>query len=303
MGTANNPVVPEKRVGADDIAPLRRTASRGNSNPYQPPIGHRGHSAHDFLDDRPAEQEEKSGASAEDAIAPPLPPESRAAHRPSDGTSQRGLPAEGEPSRTGWRRKLNPPPGGTMDGTAVRDLDPYEELALRRRLQSWSRAQRGVSPQDFDDLYQEAWCKLLEGERRGRRIRNREGALRWALHNSWMMENRGRRRRPTADALDSVSQDALGATNAPDPPERVEMLETAYRVCEALVPLTARQRRIVLLEIGALRPAEIQQQLGISKRTFYRDRASAVQTIGTRVGSILDTAHRKSHHSEAAVAA
>ncbi|MCP9491897.1 MAG: sigma-70 family RNA polymerase sigma factor [Solirubrobacteraceae bacterium MAG38_C4-C5] len=196
-----------------------------------------------------------------------------------------------------------PSSGEVADGIEVRALDPHQELALRRRLQRWSLAQRGVSPQDFDDLYQEAWCKLLEGERRGRRIRHREGALRWALHNSWMMENRRRRRRPTADALDSVSPDALAATNAADPPERVETLDTARRVCEALVPLTARQRRIVLLEIGALRPTEIQQQLGISKRTFYRDRANALRTIGARVGSILDAAHEGSDRSEAPAAA
>lgn len=214
----------------------------------------------------------------------------------SDVRADPALRLGGQPRRSEWRLAFSESSGAVEHGVQI-GLDAHQELALRRRLGTWTRAQRGVSPQDFDDLYQEAWCTLLEGERRGRRVRNREGALRWALHNSWLMENRRRRRRPAPDALDGVSLDSLVAGETADPAERVDSLETARRVCEMLVPLTARQRQILLLEVGALRPAEIQQQLGISKRTYYRDRKSALQAIAARVGSLLDAKRLESHLS------
>jgi Sigma-70 region 2 len=114
-------------------------------------------------------------------------------------------------------------------------LDPGEEQALRRRLGSWSHFHGGVSAQDFDDVYQDAWCKLLEGERKGRPTRNREGALRWAVRNSWLEELRRRRRRPAVD-LDSAPEAALVANRAADPAERAELLEAARCLFEAGAP-------------------------------------------------------------------
>ena len=170
---------------------------------------------------------------------------------------------------------------------ALPELDPSEEQALRRRLGSWSHFHGGVSPQDFDDVYQDAWCKLLERERKGRPTRNREGALRWAVRNSWLEERRGRGRRPAVD-LDSAPEAALVADGAADPAERAELLEAARCLFEAVGAVTDRQWQIFLLaDVFGLRPREIHQRLGISERLYQLDHARALQAIGGRLGELL----------------
>jgi RNA polymerase sigma factor (sigma-70 family) len=172
-------------------------------------------------------------------------------------------------------------------GRPAHELDPSEERALRQRLGRWSRFHRGVSSQDFDDVYQDAWCKLLEGERKGRPTRSREGALRWAVRNSWLEELRRRRRRPAVD-LDSAPEAALVANGGADPAERAELLEAARYLFEAVGAVTDRQWQIFLLaDVFGLRPREIQQRLGISERLYQLDHARALQAIGGRLGELL----------------
>jgi RNA polymerase sigma factor (sigma-70 family) len=162
-------------------------------------------------------------------------------------------------------------------------LDPGEEQALRRRLGSWSHFHGGVSAQDFDDVYQDAWCKL----RKGRPTRNREGALRWAVQNSWLEGRRRRRRRPAVD-LDSAPEAALVANRAADPAERAELLEAARCLFEAVGAVTDRQWQIFLLaDVFGLRPREIHQRLGISERLYQLDHARALHAIGGRLGELL----------------
>jgi RNA polymerase sigma factor (sigma-70 family) len=178
-------------------------------------------------------------------------------------------------------------PTGRSPGRAGAQLDPGAERALRRRLGSWSRFHRGISPQEFDDVYQDAWCKLLEAERRGRPTRNREGALRWALRNSWLDELRRRRRRPAVD-LDSAPEAALVADGAADPAERVELREAARYLFEAVEAVTERQWRIFLLaDVFGLRPREIQQRLRIGERVYQVDHARALQAIAGRLGELV----------------
>ena len=172
-------------------------------------------------------------------------------------------------------------------GRPAAELDASEERALRRRLGSWSRFHRGVSPQDFDDVYQDAWCKMLEGERKGRPTRNREGALRWAVRNSWLEELRRRRRRPALD-LDAAPEAALVATGAADPAERAELLQAARYLFEAVAAVTDRQWQIFLLaDVFGFRPREIQQRLRIGERLYQLDHARALQAIGGRLGELL----------------
>jgi RNA polymerase sigma factor (sigma-70 family) len=172
--------------------------------------------------------------------------------------------------------------------TPLAELDPSEEQAVRRRLGSWSRFDRGVSAQDFDDAYQDAWVKLLKGEREGRRTRNREGALRWAVRNSWLEELRRRRRRQALVALESAPEAALVANGAADPAERVELREAARYLFASVEAVTERQWRIFLLaDVFGLRPGEIQQRLGIGERVYQVDHARALQAIAGRLGELM----------------
>lgn len=180
---------------------------------------------------------------------------------------------------------------GSLARTEIHDLDPQQELALRRRLGNWSRARRGVSTQDFDDVYQDAWCSLLERERKGRTIRNYEGALLWAVHNCWLMEQRRRRRRPAI--AESAPWETLSAGETADPVEQIELQDTTRRLFEAIALVPERQRQIVLLaDVAGMPPAEIRRRLGISERTYHRDRARALQALGARLRDLVASVGR-----------
>jgi RNA polymerase sigma factor (sigma-70 family) len=174
-------------------------------------------------------------------------------------------------------------------------LSAGEEDELRRRLTRWARQCLGVPTADFEDTYQDAWCKLLKGERDGRPTRNREHALRWCVHNSWLEELRRRRRRPAVD-LDSAPESALVAKGAADPAERAELREAARYLFEAVGAVTDRQWQIfVLADVFGLRPGEIQQRLAISERLYQLDHARALHAIGGRLGELLAGACCEQH--------
>jgi RNA polymerase sigma factor (sigma-70 family) len=166
-------------------------------------------------------------------------------------------------------------------------LSTGEEDELRRRLTRWAARCLGVPTADFEDAYQDAWCKLLKAERNGRPTRNREHALRWAVHNSWLEELRKRRRRP-AVGLDSAPEAALVANGAADPAERAELLEATRYLFEAVGAVSDRQWQIFLFaDVFGLRPREIQQRLGISERLYQLDHARALQAIAGRLAELL----------------
>jgi RNA polymerase sigma factor (sigma-70 family) len=173
-------------------------------------------------------------------------------------------------------------------GSGILTLDPREERELQKRLRRWSRRFLGLPEAEFDDAYQGAWRKLLETERKGRRTRNLEHAMRWGIHNTWREECRRRRRRPTTP-LDETPDAALFTAPAPDPGELLERLEAARYLFEAMGTLTERQSRILLLrDVYELKPAEVCQRLRITRRTYRHDHAVAVNAVCARVGELLD---------------
>ena len=95
------------------------------------------------------------------------------------------------------------------------ELSGADEVRLRARLRAWAGRFLGLPERGFADIYQAAWRKLLEGERRGRRVRDLEYALRWAMHNCWLEECRRRRRRPTV-ALEECPPSALSSRTGAD---------------------------------------------------------------------------------------
>jgi RNA polymerase sigma factor (sigma-70 family) len=173
-------------------------------------------------------------------------------------------------------------------GSSPWRLDPSEELAMRRRLRRWARWKLGIPCAEFDDAYQCAWRKLLEAERRGRRTYNLEHALRWAIHNAWLEECRRRRRRP-ATSLESVPEAALAYAAAPDPCAVAERREAARYLFEAVGTLTERQQRILVLrEVCKLKPEEVCQRLGITRRTYRHEHALALRSVLSRVHELLN---------------
>lgn len=168
-----------------------------------------------------------------------------------------------------------------------RQLSAGEERELRLRLSRWSRRFLGLPDAEFADAYQGAWRKVLDGERRGRAVRNLEHALRWGIHNSWLEECRRRRRRPTAP-LDETSPTAYRSQAPADPAEQVERLESARYLFEAVGTIDELSWRVVLLRrVWGLSPAEICSTLGISRRTYRTEHARALTLIYKRLSETL----------------
>jgi RNA polymerase sigma factor (sigma-70 family) len=188
-------------------------------------------------------------------------------------------PAVSEPTRAGAQAVAQP--------CRLR-LDHARERELRRRLRRWSRRFLGLPEAEFDDAYQGAWRKLLEAERRGKRTRNLEHAMRWGIHNTWLEECRRRRRRPTTP-IEHAPDATLIASSSNDPGELVERLEAARYMFEAMGTLTDRQRRILTLrDVCELKPDEVCQRLHITRRTYRHDHAQALNAVCACVCELLD---------------
>lgn len=170
---------------------------------------------------------------------------------------------------------------------ALESLDRDQERELRSTLSRWSRRFLGLPRPEFDDAYQSAWRKLLEGEAKGRPTRNLEHALRWGIHNSWLTECRRARRHP-AWALETTPERAF-AQAAPDAAREAEAREAARFLYEAAATLTRRQWLVLLLRRGwGLSPDEVCRALGISRHTYYNDHAHAIKVLATELGSQLE---------------
>jgi RNA polymerase sigma factor (sigma-70 family) len=171
--------------------------------------------------------------------------------------------------------------------SAHSELSATDERELRMRLARWSRRFLGLPDAEFPDAYQGAWRKVLDGERRGRSVRNLEHALRWGIHNSWLEECRRRRRRPTAP-LEETAPTAYRTQAPPDPAEQVERLESARYLFEAVGTIDELSWRVVLLRrVWGLSPAEVCSTLGISRRTYRTEHARALTLIYKRLSETL----------------
>jgi DNA-directed RNA polymerase specialized sigma24 family protein len=167
------------------------------------------------------------------------------------------------------------------------ELSGADEVRLRARLRAWAGRFLGLPEREFADTYQAAWGKLLEGERRGRRVRDLEYALRWAMHNCWLEECRRRRRRPTV-ALEECPPSALSSRTGADPAEQVERLEAARYLFEAAGALDELSWRTVLLrDIWGLSAPEVRRTLGIGLHRYEREHARALDVIYARLAKHL----------------
>lgn len=164
-------------------------------------------------------------------------------------------------------------------------LSAEQERALRRRLRGWAHSKLGLRGEDFEDMYQAGWRVLLELQSTGP-THSVEHALRWAIEQRWRNELRRRARRPTVH-LDTSDHPSLVARE--ETADRVELLEEARLLLEAAKSLTDRQWQILLLaNICELGPGEISARLGISPRTYRRQRASALSAITAQVEKLSE---------------
>jgi DNA-directed RNA polymerase specialized sigma24 family protein len=169
----------------------------------------------------------------------------------------------------------------------LRELSHADEARLRAGLASWAVRALGLPRHEFADTYQAAWRKLLEGEGRGRPVRDLQYALRWAMHNCWLEECRLRRRRPTV-ALDECPPSAIGGRTGPDPAEQLERLETARYLFEVARTLGELSWRTVLLrDIWGLPAAEVRRTLGIGLHRYEREHARGLHVIHARLARQL----------------
>lgn len=154
-----------------------------------------------------------------------------------------------------------------------------EEKRLRRRVRSWAHGFLGLNDREFDDAYQAAWVRVIEYLRSGRPVRNLEHFLRWEVANSWKMEFRRRRRRPSVP-LDDCPVRALDNALAPDPAEQVEH---RAELLELIGSMELRRRQVLLLrDACGHTPAEVCRVLGITRHVYREEHAEAIKEIHAR---------------------
>jgi len=171
---------------------------------------------------------------------------------------------------------LAPPTAGEQSPLTLRARD---EQRLRRRVGSWAYWFFGLSDSEVEDCYQSAWLRVMEHVRSGRQVRNLEHFLRWEVGNSWKMELRRRRRRPSV-AFEDCAAGALGSALAPDVAEQVERLAD---LLDLVGGMELRRRQVLLLrDVCGLAPAEVCRLLGISRRTYRNEHGEALKEIYAR---------------------
>lgn len=163
-------------------------------------------------------------------------------------------------------------PGGTDD--------TYRELhrSLRHRL-------RGLALADgeYDELYQEAWLEVVKRSNAGQAIHDLRAFLLGVMVNRWRMEARRRHRNPAGPLHDRANE---VEDRAAPVSYRVITREEARRGIAAITRLRdPRRRRVLELRLVAeMSPAEIQQAMGISERTYRRLLTEAMRDINVQLG-------------------
>ena len=176
---------------------------------------------------------------------------------------------------------------GTGKASPALDISVEQEGRLRRRLYVWARDDLGLSAEDFGDMYQSAWCALRRLQQSASTYGSLELSLRQLLEWRWGHELRRRERRATVP-LETIDEDAMLDVHQ-NPVDRVERLQDARYLLEAVSALTDRQRQILLLaDVWELRPADVATRLGLSPRTYRREHTRALAAVTAHLGQLLD---------------
>jgi RNA polymerase sigma factor (sigma-70 family) len=177
--------------------------------------------------------------------------------------------------------------GGGPETTAEVLARNYRQLrggqcrSLSRRL--------GLTTEEFDELYQEAWQEVARRVQAGERILNYRGFVTQVMINKWKMELRGRRRHPALPlerASDVPDGSRLrGASPIPQPDEQVGAQERVLLALELIGSVSDDRRRKVLeLRLaGDMSATEVQVAMGVTERTYRRLLTEAMYDIDAQL--------------------
>jgi len=123
---------------------------------------------------------------------------------------------------------------------------------------------RGLDRGHSEDVIQEVFLRLVRHTiKRGARANLKAWVFRVA-HNLSMDYHRSKKRRHHGNETETLFLLRERADPAPDPEQKIILLERARRLREAMAQLTPRQRRALLLRAKGLRYQEIAILMGVS---------------------------------------
>lgn len=150
-------------------------------------------------------------------------------------------------------------------------------LERARKLKTFLR-RRGQTPEDAEDLVQEAFLRLHTFLATGRQVEKTDGFLLRTARNLAIDQSR-RRRSEKRDDLETVELDQLPITDLADAPEEVyAAAERLERMSAALETKIGRRAREVffLHRLEGFTHEEIAKRLNVSVRTIEKDIARAI---------------------------
>jgi RNA polymerase sigma-70 factor (ECF subfamily) len=138
----------------------------------------------------------------------------------------------------------------------------------------------GRSPADADEFIQEAFLRLIQTLREGKRVEKPKNWLLGVLHHIGIDEVRRSNRHVEYDALPADARAGQPSDWESTPEGAVLRQERADRLTKALQQLTERQYRYLLLRTEGLKLREIAKIFGVTVQSVAEACARAVDHLG-----------------------
>jgi RNA polymerase sigma factor (sigma-70 family) len=163
--------------------------------------------------------------------------------------------------------------------------------ALSRELRAVLGRRLGLTDDEFQDFFQDACEEVVSRQRRGEEILDLRAFLAAVIVNKRRMQLRSWARHPSA-GLDTVDERPWAVLRAPSPPvdEQAELNARARDILEASLSIRDHraQRVFHLRRVAGWAPEEIQQQLGISERTYRKLVTRGAASVAASITAALE---------------